>query len=120
MYHNSAAEIRPELQAKVEEAMAIDKKFIAELIFPAYPGKTRTGDYRRIKRGKGQLLTNPSGNAGIDRLKRAPGTAYPEMTRTSEKQSWNCTDRGIEEPMDDGNVQDERRFFEVESATAIW
>src|SRR5690349_6403258 len=106
MYHNSAAEIRPELQAKVEEAQAIDSKFIADLIFPVYPVKTRTGDYRRIKRGKGQLMMNPGTSAITDPLKRAPGTAYPEVTRTSEKQSWNCTDRGLEEPMDDVNVQD--------------
>ena len=120
-YQNTAAEFRPELQAKVEEAMAIDKKFISDLLFPTFSGKTRTGFYKKIRRGKGQLLRNP-GNVDPtkDPLLRAPGTAYPEMTRTSEQASWSTKDRGIEEPMDDVIKQEESRFYDQEVATSIW
>jgi len=120
-FQDSAAVIRPELQVKVEEAMAIDKKFIADLIFPTYPVATRTGDYRRIKRGKGQLLRNPGNpDSTKDPLLRAPGSAYPEITRSFEKASWSVKDRGLEEPVDDVQAQDESRFFDLESSTAIW
>lgn len=121
-YENTTAEFRPELQVKVEEAMGIDNKFIADLIFPIYPVQTRKGYYKRIKRGKGQLLANPSGGAAVssDPLRRAPGTGYREVTRTSEQDSWLCVDRGLEEALDDVNKQEESRFYDIESSTAIW
>lgn len=119
-YANTAAEFRPELQVKVEEAMGIDNKFIADLIFPVYPVETRKGFYKRIKRGKGQLLSNPGKSTGADPLKRAPGTAYREISRTTEQDSWLCIDRGLEESMDDVNKQEESRFFDLESSTSIW
>lgn len=120
MYQNATAEFRPELYAVVEEAMAIDNKFIADRIFPVYPVQTRTGDYTRIKRGKGQLLVNLAGDGTSDPLRRAPGTAYPEISRTSEKASWNTVDRGITTPVDDVNAQNVARFFDMESADAKW
>jgi len=119
-YENTAAEFRPELQVKVEEAMGIDNKFIADLLFPVYPVETRKGYYKRIKRGKGQLLSNPGNSTVNDPLKRAPGTAYPEVTRTTEQDSWLCIDRGVEEALDDVNKQEESRFFDIESSTSIW
>jgi hypothetical protein len=120
MYQNTAAEFRPELQIKVEEAMGIDNKFIADFIFPIYPVATRKGYYKRIKRGKGQLLSNPGKTDANDPLRRAPGTAYSEVTRATEQDSWLCVDRGLEEALDDVNKQDEERFFDIESSTAIW
>lgn len=120
MYQNTAAEFRPELYAVTEEARMADNKFIAEYIFPEFGVKTRTGDYTRIRRGKGQLLRNLAGDGSKDPLARAPGTAYPEITRTSEKTSWKVTDRGIETPIDDVNAQDVSRFFDQEQADAKW
>jgi hypothetical protein len=121
MYQNTAAEFRPELQVKVEEAMAIDDSFVADTIFPIYPVKTRTGFFKRIKRGKGQLLAKAGGSSNTnDPLVRAPGTRYREVSRTSEQHQWKCIDRGLEEPMDDVNKQEESRFFDLESSTASW
>ncbi len=120
-YSNTAAEFRPELQVKVEEAMAIDDSFIGDQIFPMFPVSTRTGFYKRIKRGKGQLLAKTgTATKGNDPLVRAPGTAYREVTRTTEQANWKTVDRGLEEPMDDVNKQEESRFFDLESSTAIW
>lgn len=120
MYQNTAAEFRPELQVKVEESMGADNKFIAEAIFPVYPVKTRKGYYKKIKRGKGQLLAMPGNTTAGDPLKRAPGTPYREISRTTEQASWLCVDRGLEEAMDDVNKQEESRFFDLEASTAIW
>ncbi len=119
-YTNTTAEFRPELQVKVEEALLIDQSFIADLIFPTFGVSTRKGFYKRIKRGKGQLLSNPGTTGADDPLKRAPGTSYREITRTSEQDSWLCTDRGLKEVLDDVNKQEESRFFDLESSTAIW
>lgn len=121
MYQNTAAEFRPELQVKVEEAMSIDDSFIGDAIFPIYPVETRTGFYKRIKRGKGQLLAKAGGTTKAnDPLVRAPGTAYREVTRTSEQDSWKTVDRGLKEAMDDVNKQEESRFFDSEVSSAIW
>jgi hypothetical protein len=119
-YQNTSAEFRPELQVKVEEAMAIDNKFIAEGIFPVFPVKTRKGYYKKVRRGKGQLMANPGTTAANDPLKRAPGTAYREISRTTEQDSWLCVDRGLEESVDDVDKQEESRFFDLESSTAVW
>lgn len=120
-YSNTAAEFRPELQVKVEEAMSIDDSFIGDSIFPIYPVETRTGFYKRIKRGKGQLLAKAGGTAPAnDPLVRAQGTAYREVTRTTEQDSWKCVDRGLKELMDDVNKQEESRFFDLETSSAIW
>lgn len=120
MYQNTSATFRPELHAVVEEAMAIDKKFIADALFPIFGVKTRVGDYVKFKRGKGQLLNLPAGTVTNDPLKRAPGTAYPEVTRTSEKTSWSTVDRGLTTPVDDVNAQNVARFYDQEQADAKW
>jgi hypothetical protein len=120
MYQNTSAEFRPELYAVVEEARAIENKFIAEYIFPEFGVKTRTGDYKKIRRGKGQQLTNLAGDGTKDPLARAPGTAYPEITRTTEKAGWVTVDRGLKTAIDDVTAQDESRFFDQEVADAKW
>lgn len=121
-YQNTAAQFRPELHAVVEEAAAIDKKFIGDALFPVFPVKTRVGDYVKFKRGKGQLLAMPAGvpTASSDPLKRAPGTAYPEVTRTSEKTSWSTVDRGLKTTIDHVNKQDVSRFYDQEAADSKW
>jgi hypothetical protein len=58
--------------------------------------------------------------AANDPLLRAPSTRYREVTRTTEQHNWNTKDRGLEEPMDDVNKQEESRSFDMESSTAIW
>lgn len=116
MYLNTAAEFRPELLAVVQEAMGADKKFIADLIFPPFNVKTRTGFYARIKKGSGGLLATE----GSDKLKRAQGTSYRAIGRTTEQDGWKCVDRGLKEPLDDVNTQELSRFFDVESASAIF
>ena len=118
MYNDSNFQFKPELQVLVEQAMAADTKFIGDLVFPVYPVKTRQGQYKRIKRGKGQLMTSLGGGNGADPLVRAPGTAYAEITRATEVASFNTVDRGLTEVVDHTIAQDESRFFDVQSMTA--
>src|SRR3954447_17571480 len=79
-YQNTAAEFRPELQVKVEEAMAIDDSFVADTVFPIYPVKTRTGFFKKIKRGKGQLLSKAGG--ADDRDRPAAPRAWHSLPRS--------------------------------------
>jgi hypothetical protein len=116
MYQNTTAEFRPELLVAVQEAMAADRKFIADSVFPVYGVNTRTGYYKRIKKGGGALLATE----GSDGLVRAPGTPYKQVSRKSDQDNWKCVDRGLKEPMDDVNNQEESRFYDVESSTSIW
>lgn len=99
--------------------MAIDSKFIADIIFPVYPVETDTGEYMRILRGKGQLLSKSGGDTdATDPLVRAPGTEYREVTRTEEKDSWKTLDRGLREVIDDKLKQKVARFYDKEASTA--
>ena len=116
MYTNANAEFRPELLAVVQEAQGIDKKFIADKISPVYPVKTRTGDYMRITKGSGGLLATE----GSTKMERAPGTAYRQVGRSTEKDGYKVVDRGLKEHLDDTITQDLSRFFDVESSTSLW
>jgi len=118
MYNNSNFEFRPELQVMVEQSMAADTKFIGDLVFPVYPVQTSTGKYKRLNRGKAQLLTDLGGAGGTDPLRRAPGTAYREITRGSEDATYTTVDRGLTEVIDHKLKQEEERFFDVMSATS--
>jgi len=118
-YQNSAAEFRPELHTVVEQAMAADTQFIADLIMPIYGVDTATGEFMKIKRGKGQLLSKPGSNSSAtDPLLRAPGTPYREVTRTEEKDSWSTKDRGLSEPIDHKLKQNVARFYDKEKSSA--
>ena len=114
MYTNTNAEIRPELAAVVEEAALADQYFIGTQIFPVWGVKTKYGEYRRIKKGSGQLLASNLG----DSTKRAPKTAYKEVTRTYEKDGYRCEDRGLTEVIDDSEAADMARFMDAEQTSA--
>src|SRR5262249_39896461 len=105
---------RPELLAVVMEAQFADDKFIAEAVLPTFPTETRVGDFLKIPKKEGNLLSTE----GSDALLRAPGTGYKRTGRTFTKDGFNCLDRGLEEPVDDVNAADIARFFDAESASA--
>lgn len=114
MYQNTEAQIRPELAAVVEEAAAADQYFIAQQVFPVYPVATKYGEYRRIKKGSGQLLASELGDSNL----RAPKTPYKEITRTYEKDGYRCRDRGLIEVVDDSDSAELARFLEAEQVSA--
>ena len=113
MFKNTDAEIRPELQAVVQEALAAEQFFIADKIFPLYGSSTKTGEYRKIKKGTGNILAM----TGSDATLRAPRTAYKEVDRTYEKASFACKDRGLTEVVDDSDAADIARFFDAQSTS---
>lgn len=113
MFTNTDAEIRPELQAVVQEALAAEQFFIADKIFPSYASATKTGEYRKIKKGTGNILAMTSSDSTL----RAPRTAYKEVDRTYEKASFACKDRGLTEVIDDSDQADLARFFDAQATS---
>jgi len=113
MYRNTDAEIRPELQLVVQEALESEKFFIADKVFTPFGVGTKTGEYRKILKSSGNLLTS----TGSDMTERAPRTAYKEVDRSYEKASFACRDRGLTEVVDDSDAADLSRFFDAESVS---
>jgi len=113
MFKNTDAEIAVELQAVVQEALAAEQFFIADKIFPLYGSATKTGEYRKIKKGTGNILTMTNSDSTL----RAPRTAYKEVDRTYEKAAFACKDRGLTEVIDDSDQADLARFFDAQSTS---
>jgi hypothetical protein len=111
MYQNTAAIIRHDLNAFVEEASAVDKLFLGEKLLPIYSVPTRAGIFPKIKTGTGDLLKKES-------TLRAPTGTYNETIRKFETDTYECVDRGLEERIDDVTVRDYSRFFDVEVLTS--
>lgn len=114
MYRNTAAIIRPELQAVVEEAALADQYFIASRVYPVYMSNVKTAEFQKITKSLGELLASDTGDVTL----RAPKAAYKEVDRTYEKDTYTCKDRGLKEVVDDSLANELNRFFDVESTAA--
>jgi hypothetical protein len=108
-YSNTAAEIRPELNSVLEEALGADKSFIGLDLFPIFTVDRSSGEYRKLTVASTALL-----KAGGD-LQRGPKGSYPQVDWTWEKDSYLTTDRGIEQFIDDVVAADVAHAFSVES-----
>lgn len=114
MYRNTDAEIRPDLQAVVMEALEAEKFFIADKIFPLLGKTTKSGEYRKIVKGSGGILDETDSDVTL----RAPKTPYKEVDRTYEKAGYMCRDRGLIEVVDDSEEADLARFFQAEEVAS--
>jgi|TARA_R110000744_G_scaffold342326_1_gene447462 hypothetical protein len=110
-YDTNTAEIRPDLQAVVEDAMSADEGYIGQALLPYVGYSTRTGEYKRLRLRTGQLLRKTDGTGTL----RAPRTAYPRITGTDEADNFSCKDRGLEEAVDDTEKADKARFYQLEA-----
>jgi len=111
MYQNSAAIIRHDLNAFVEEAAKSDDHLFGNKLLPTYSTNARAGIYPRIDIDSGELLKK-------DSTLRAPTGTYNETTRKFKTANYECLDRGLEERIDDVLVKDYDRFFDVEVLTS--
>lgn len=111
MYPSSGATIRADINIKVEEAAAADGFFIGHLVMPEMGVEAKSGIYPKLKIGNAQLLKAGS-------TLRARGGSYGEVTRTWDTDTYDCLDRGLEEPVDDTDVRDLKRFYNVEVSSA--
>lgn len=111
MYQNTAAIIRHDLNAFVEEAAKSDAHLIGDKVLPQYSTNARAGIYPRIEISTGELLKK-------DSTLRAPTGTYNETTRKFKTATYECLDRGLEERIDDVLVKDYDKFFDVEVLTS--
>jgi hypothetical protein len=111
MYPTSGATIRADLNIKVEEAAGADAFFIGHLAMPAMGVEAKSGSYPKLKLAEAELLSPGS-------TVRERGGSYGEVSRSWGSDSYDCVDRGLEEPVDDTDAKDVGRFFNVEAAAA--
>lgn len=111
MYQNTAAIIRHDLNAFVEEAAKSDEHLFGNKILPTYSTNARAGIYPKIEIATGELLKK-------DSTLRAPTGTYNETTRKFKTATYECLDRGLEERIDDVLVKDYDKFFDVEVLTS--
>jgi hypothetical protein len=112
MPYNSTGEVsRPELSQFLEESAKADKFFIASQVMPLITVPGRAGRFPRIKRDKGELLKHGS-------TMRAPTGGYPEISRATEWDTYQCVERGTEERLDDSLTAEMASFYSSERLTS--
>jgi hypothetical protein len=111
MYPSSGATIRADLNILVEEASGADAFFIGDRVMPPMSVEAKSGTYPKLQLAEGELL----GDAATERSR---GGSYGSVVRKWTTDNYDCIDRGLEEPVDDTDVKDLGRFFNVEAAAA--
>lgn len=111
MYPTSGATIRADLNIKVEEASAADSFFIGDRVMPPMPVEAKSGTYPKLKLAEADLLADAV-------TTRERGGSYGKIVRKWDAETYDCVDRGLEEPVDDTDARDMARFFDVESSAA--
>ena len=111
MHPATTAYPRPEISAFLEEASEREKGMIAQKVLPVVEEPTRTGEYPRIRRGKGELMK-------INSTKRAMDGSYNEGIRAIEWDSFACQEYGWEERVDDARAKETKKYFDMEVLAA--
>ena len=107
-YQNTAAEIRPELNSVLEEALAIDNYLIGLDILPVHTVDRSSGEYRKLTMTASELARSQD-------AVRASKSAYPEVDWTWEKDNYRTIDRGLIQKIDDVISADVSQAFDLEA-----
>jgi hypothetical protein len=111
MYPNSGATPRADLNIVLEEASMAESGLIGEILMPQYGVDAKSGTYVKIKKASGELLKPGS-------TRRERGGSYGKVKRAWETDTYDTYDRGLEEEIDDCDVKDASRLFDMEAMTA--
>lgn len=111
MYSNTAAVARPDLQQFVLEGSVETSLAIGSKVLPVLLSDNKSGQYPIVKVATGKTHKN-------DVTTRAPGGSYGQLTRSYHWGTFDCVDRGLEEPIDDTVSNDLARFFSLEGLSA--
>ena len=109
----SGATIRGDINIKIEEAASADSFFIGQQAMPPFGVDAKSGTYPKLQIAAAELLS-----AGA--TERSRSGSYGEATRQWTLDTYDCVDRGLEEPIDDTDQKDLARFFNLEVSTARW
>lgn len=111
MYPTAGATIRGDINIKVEEAASADKHYIGTRVMPPVPVDLKSGTYPKLEIAGAELMSAGS-------TIRTRSGSYGEVSRKWTTDTYDCIDRGLEEPVDDTDVRDMRRFFNLEMTAA--
>jgi hypothetical protein len=111
MYSSSGATLRADLNGVVEDAFKADSMFIGDRACPPVLVDAKSGTYPKLSIADAELLTAGS-------TVRSRGGEYGKVSRKWGNDTYDCIDRGLEEPVDDVDVKDLQRFFPVEAFAA--
>ncbi len=111
MYPTSGATIRADLNIKVEEASAAERFYIARFVMPPLSVDAKSGTYPKLQIADAELAKAQS-------TIRERGGSYGRVSRKWTTDNYDCVDRGLEEPVDDVDVKDVGRFFNLEASAS--
>jgi hypothetical protein len=111
MYPNTGATIRHDLNTVVMEASQADKFYIGPKLLPFYGVDAKSGIYPKLTKAISELLKPGSTD-------RERSGSYGRIKRAWTNDTYDTQDRGIEEEIDDVDVKDISRWFDLEAITA--
>jgi hypothetical protein len=111
MYTNAAAAPRADISAFLEEAVEVEKLFVGQKILPIYESETESGRYPKFKIRDGALLKRES-------TKRNQSGTYNEVDRKFDWETYQTSERGLEERIDDVVAKRFAKWFDAEVLTA--
>jgi len=113
---------RQDVSTALMEAVGQDKQFIAQMLMPIYPSATEVGRYPRFRKQAAELLRggrNPNSDGTFNSSTRRGGTGtYNEVTRKFEWDSYQTSEFGLEERVDDVIRRRMTNFFDCDMITA--
>lgn len=113
LYPTSGTTIRADINAVVEECASADKFFIGQRAMPFFGVDAKSGTYPKLQAAAAELMS-------IGSTVRQRSGSYGEASRAWTTDTYDCIDRGLEEPIDDTDTKDLSRFFNLETSTAKW
>ena len=113
---------RQDVSTALMEAVGQEKQFIAQMLMPIYPSATEVGRYPRFRKQAAELLRggrNPNSDGTFNSSTRRGGTGtYNEVTRKFEWDSYQTSEFGLEERVDDVIRRRMTNFFDSDMITA--
>jgi hypothetical protein len=110
-YSNGAAVFRSDISGVVEQAKDYEQSLIGLKVMPPVAAPVRAGLYPVFELAAGNLLRN-------EVSARAPYGKFPRGTRSFGQGTYNTTEYGFEEAVDDTIAADMSRFFNAEVLAA--
>lgn len=113
---------RQDVSTALMEAVGQEKQFIAQMLMPIYPSATEVGRYPRFRKQAAELLRggrNPNSDGTFNSSTRRGATGtYNEVTRKFEWDSYQTSEFGLEERVDDVIRRRMTNFFDADMITA--
>jgi len=115
MFNTTDSVPRADISTVLMEAVAQEKLYIGQLVYPTYPSGREVGRYPKFRIGAAELL---KAGTGYGSTKRNETGTYNELTRKFEWDSYQTEEFGLEERVDDVVARRMESFFDAEVVTS--